>query len=124
MEQVSSSTFDAAEAYPSNQMIPTTIPVVPSLIIEEKEPVPISSTSSSDPENVQSSLRKLQGYLLKHRGGPNFGAGVLEPAESETMKESLTEVMSILRSEVDLEANTELKLEVMEQVSSSSSDAA
>merc|ERR1712238_95204 len=122
MEQVSSSSSDAAEARTSNQMTLSTVPVVPSPIIEEKEPVLVSSTSSSDLENVKSSLRKLQVYLLKHRGGPNFGAGVLGPAESETMKESLTEVLSILRSEVDLEVNTELKLEVMEQVSSSSSD--
>merc|ERR1712238_468122 len=124
MKQVFSSTFDAAEVRTSNQMTLSSVPVVPSPIIEEKEPVPVSSTSSSDLENVQSSLRKLQGYLLKHRGGPNFGERFLGSAESETMKESLTEVMSILRSEVDLEANTELKLEVMEQVSSLNSDAA
>jgi len=104
MKQVFSSTFDAAEVRTSNQMTLSSVSVVPSPIIEEKEPVPVSSTSSSDLENVQSSLRKLQGCLLKHRGGPNFGEGFLGSAESETMKESLTEVLSILRSEVGLEA--------------------
>jgi len=104
MEQVSSSIFDDAEAHSSNEISSTTVPVVLSPVIEEKELVPVSSTSSSDPQNIQSSLRKLQGYLLKHRGGPSFGAGVLGPVEAEILKGLSTEVLSMLRSEVGLEA--------------------
>lgn len=51
-------------------------------------------------EEVRRKVRTMQGLLLKHRGGPGFGAGRLKAPEAQRLEETLEEVKGILRSEV------------------------
>lgn len=45
------------------------------------------------------------GYILKHRGGSNFGSGRLKSQEQEQFIVSLNTVMSLLRNEAGMEAS-------------------
>lgn len=58
------------------------------------------SVVSDDEENVRRSIRTLQGLLLKHRGGPGFGAGRLRAPDAQRLEDTLHNVKSILRAEV------------------------
>jgi hypothetical protein len=43
------------------------------------------------------------GLILKHRGGPGFGSGVLKAHDATRLKELLDDVVGILKEEVDAE---------------------
>ena len=59
------------------------------------------AVAMNDEENVRRSIRTLQGLLLKHRGGPGFGAGRLRAPEAQRLEDTLQNVKSLLRAEVD-----------------------
>ena len=58
-----------------------------------------SSSSSVSEETRRRDLRTLMGLLLKHRGGPGFGAGRLRGAEAEQLAQLSNEVLAALRTE-------------------------
>ena len=45
--------------------------------------VAVASTGPTNEEDVRRNVRTLQGLLLKHRGGPGFGAGRLKAPEAK-----------------------------------------
>ena len=57
-------------------------------------------SAATDEEDVRREIRTLQGLLLKHRGGPGFGAGRLRAPEAQKLEDKLRTVKSILRAEV------------------------
>lgn len=59
-------------------------------------------------EESRSQIRTLMGLLLKHRGGPGFGKGILKAPEAERFETLLKEVTEILRAEA-LMAGANLK---------------
>ncbi|KAL3768182.1 hypothetical protein ACHAW5_007916 [Stephanodiscus triporus] len=61
---------------------------------------PAVVAAATDEEDVRRRVRTLQGLLLKHRGGPGFGAGRLKAPEARRLEETLAEVTGILRSEL------------------------
>jgi hypothetical protein len=96
------------EPEPIQSVVVPTIPVQQEL---EKSPEPravaappqpaASSTlaTSSTPEETRRKIRTLMGFLLKHRGGPAFGSGILQGAEIDRFDNLLQEVTSLLREE-------------------------
>jgi hypothetical protein len=65
--------------------------------------LPVAATpvvAATDEEDVRRKVRTLQGLLLKHRGGPGFGAGRLRAPEARRLEETLEEVTGILRAEL------------------------
>ncbi|CAM9273816.1 unnamed protein product [Chrysoparadoxa australica] len=54
---------------------------------------------AASPEEFRATMNKALGYLLKHKGGPGYGAGRLKQREAEIMVEALTKVISLLRAE-------------------------
>lgn len=56
---------------------PPPVPVAPTVTPVKQAPVPSSSTPPTE-EDKRSDIRTLMGLLLKHRGGPGFGAGRLQ----------------------------------------------
>lgn len=69
------------------------------------EPEPVAATTSPssgavDEGDVRNQIRNAQGLLLKHRGGPGFGAGRLKEPEAQRLENTLECVKGILRSEV------------------------
>lgn len=77
---------------------------------------PVPSGATDDEESVRRSIRTLQGLLLKHRGGPGFGAGRLKAPEAQRLEDTLQHVKSILRAEVSgggsaVPATTAVKVE-------------
>jgi hypothetical protein len=107
----------ATTASPSKQNLETltspTKPVVesassstppPPLRVSTPPPAaaPASGVSSSDNNNnddMRGDVRTLMGMLLKHRGGPGFGAGRLKEPEMERFERLLAQVTSKLREE-------------------------
>eukprot|EP00578_Thalassiosira_sp_NH16_P016919 CAMPEP_0181123046 /NCGR_PEP_ID=MMETSP1071-20121207/25661_1 /TAXON_ID=35127 /ORGANISM="Thalassiosira sp., Strain NH16" /LENGTH=1033 /DNA_ID=CAMNT_0023208103 /DNA_START=49 /DNA_END=3150 /DNA_ORIENTATION=+ len=69
-----------------------------------KEPAPASLSGSSEDEDIRRKTRTLQGLLLKHRGGPGFGAGRLKAPEAQRLEDTLEDVKGILRAEAGLES--------------------
>mmetsp|Transcript_40536 Transcript_40536/g.86319 ORF Transcript_40536/g.86319 Transcript_40536/m.86319 type:complete len:735 (+) Transcript_40536:163-2367(+) len=57
---------------------------------------------SMEEDRLRGKVRTLQGLLLKHRGGPGFGAGRLKAPEAQRLEDTLEEVRGILRSEVGI----------------------
>jgi len=69
-------------------------PVVPSPIVSE-------SRAARTVEESRQDIRKLQGLLLKHRGGSGFGSGLLRGEEVPTFQTTLQDVITCLRGEAD-----------------------
>lgn len=61
-----------------------------------------SITSSSSNEEIQKGIRTLMGLILKHRGGPGFGAGGLKGAEIGQCDQLLKDVTALLKEESKL----------------------
>ena len=60
---------------------------------------PASATMKSE-DDTRRDIRTLMGLLIKHRGGPGFGAGRIVGAEMERFASLSAEVVSLLRHEV------------------------
>lgn len=58
-----------------------------------------AATVTDNEDDARRKLRTLQGLLLKHRGGPGFGAGRLKEMEAQKLVETLREVTDMLRGE-------------------------
>ena len=58
-----------------------------------------AATVTENEDDARRKLRTLQGLLLKHRGGPGFGAGRLKEMEARKLVETLGEVTDMLRGE-------------------------
>jgi hypothetical protein len=68
--------------------------------IGQTAPSPLAAATLIDNEDdARRKLRTLQGLLLKHRGGPGFGAGRLKEMEARKLVETLGEVTDMLRRE-------------------------
>jgi hypothetical protein len=79
---------------------PVTSPPLPQPVVD-RQPQPVTQMyeSVSDETSRRQDVRTLMGLLLKHRGGPGFGAGRLVGADT-TRFDSLSEkVLATLRSE-------------------------
>jgi hypothetical protein len=63
----------------------------------------IDAPSMEDTEETRKKIRTLMGLILKHRGGPGFGAGRLKDDEFKKLVDSVKEVTDLLRSEAGLE---------------------
>jgi len=61
--------------------------------------VSITSSVSDDDESERRLLRTLMGLILKHRGGPGFGAGFLKGPDVARFESTLAEVTQMLSSE-------------------------
>ena len=59
------------------------------------------SADGGDEEQTRRDIRTLMGLILKHRGGPGFGSGVLKPHDATRLKGLLDDVVGILKEEVD-----------------------
>ncbi|KAL7526915.1 hypothetical protein ACHAXR_001709, partial [Thalassiosira sp. AJA248-18] len=86
-------------------VVKTTPPPPPPVVAAAMPPPPAAATSSPatgtmGADDVRQKLRTLQGLLIKHRGGPGFGAGRLKAPEAQRLEDTLEEVKGILRSEV------------------------
>jgi hypothetical protein len=80
-----------------------TTPVVstPAPIMQSATPAAAAAAEvpADDDEETRRKVRTLQGLLLKHRGGPGFGAGRLKAPEAQRLENTLEEVARILRAE-------------------------
>lgn len=63
----------------------------------------VTSAGPTDEDAMRTKVRTLQGLLLKHRGGPGFGAGRLRAPEAQRLEDTLVEVKGVLRSEAGME---------------------
>ena len=61
--------------------------------------VPVSAAAAPETEDSKRQARELQGYFLKHRGGPGFGSGKLRGNEVEKFEQTLKAVGGQLRAE-------------------------
>lgn len=64
----------------------------------QESPAAVGETN----EEMRSQLRTLMGLVLKHRGGPGFGAGRLKGSEAERFESLLKDVSNTLRSEAGI----------------------
>lgn len=78
-------------------------PLQPTPTIAETSPnAPVAPSMSKEGEYAEKSrhqIRTLMGLLIKHRGGPGFGAGRLKPVEGNRLEEVLNDVTSMLKEE-------------------------
>lgn len=65
----------------------------------------ILAPSMEDSEESRKSIRTLMGLILKHRGGPGFGAGRLKKAEFQEFEDSINEVTSLLEMEAGMKVS-------------------
>jgi len=66
-------------------------------------PTEVAKQSNAEPvddETARRAIRTLMGLILKHRGGPGFGAGYLKGPETSRFENTLAEVSDMLRSEI------------------------
>jgi len=66
-------------------------------------PTEVAKQSNAEPvddETARRTVRTLMGLILKHRGGPGFGAGYLKGPETSRFENTLAEVSDMLRSEI------------------------
>jgi len=63
----------------------------------------VTPAGPTDEDAMRTKVRTLQGLLLKHRGGPGFGAGRLRAPEAQRLEDTLAEVKGALRSEAGME---------------------
>jgi len=68
----------------------------------ESDAIRMATPSTEDSDEIRSSLRTLQGLILKHRGGPGFGAGQLKAPEALKLEDTLAQVTSMLRKEAGI----------------------
>ena len=68
-------------------------------VTEDLDDSPIRAPSMEDSEESRRSIRTLMGLVLKHRGGPGFGAGRLKEAEAQKLTDAISEVMALLKTE-------------------------
>ena len=83
--------------------------------VQEKSPLAAQSTTATtatDEETSRRSIRNLMGLILKHRGGPGFGNGILKGFDVERYEKTVNEVTELLRAEcgATLEEVTEISI--------------
>ena len=64
-------------------------------------------TTSSSSEVIREGVRTLQGLLIKHRGGPGFGAGGLKGNEIAQYEELMGDISALLKAEAMSNVGTE-----------------
>eukprot|EP00581_Thalassiosira_minuscula_P018474 CAMPEP_0183726258 /NCGR_PEP_ID=MMETSP0737-20130205/22906_1 /TAXON_ID=385413 /ORGANISM="Thalassiosira miniscula, Strain CCMP1093" /LENGTH=745 /DNA_ID=CAMNT_0025957559 /DNA_START=109 /DNA_END=2346 /DNA_ORIENTATION=- len=86
-------------------------PVAPAVPATPAAPVASTPAAGGAPDEdpMRGQVRTLQGLLLKHRGGPGFGAGRLKAPEAKRLEDTLTEVTGALRSEAGMPAVVDAK---------------
>jgi hypothetical protein len=65
----------------------------------ETGPKETTETKLKNPEEMRRDLRTLMGLLLKHKGGPGFGAGRIQGAEVERFERLAAEITDALQVE-------------------------
>jgi hypothetical protein len=65
-----------------------------------QQSTPSISTSSS-PDEIRTAIRTLMGLILKHRGGPGFGAGGLKGAEIGKYEKLMNDMTAFLKEEAE-----------------------
>merc|ERR1712151_274865 len=84
----------------------------PPSVVEQPTPDPITTSATAavmDDDYVNESrgkMRLLQGLILKHKGGPGFGAGRLKAPDEKRFIETANDVVSMLKSEVSSSRQT------------------
>ena len=81
---------------------PQTVPDPETPKLKSKSDAIPMSASANDSEDIHRSLCTLQGLILKHRGGPGFGAGQLKAPEASKLETSLTEVTTLFGKEAGM----------------------
>mmetsp|Transcript_797 Transcript_797/g.1258 ORF Transcript_797/g.1258 Transcript_797/m.1258 type:complete len:729 (+) Transcript_797:137-2323(+) len=79
-------------------------PPPPAPVVAAPEPASTTSLVDADAETKRRSIRTLMGLMLKHRGGPGFGAGRLKEPEAQKLESLLGDVIGMLRAESGTEA--------------------
>ena len=70
--------------------------------VQEKSPLAAQDTTATiaaDEESSRRLIRAMMGLILKHRGGPGFGNGILKGFDVERYEKTLNEVTELLRAE-------------------------
>lgn len=83
---------------PTHTLVSEPAPVVPPTPVRAVKSTPAVEGDDAS-EAVRRKIRTLMGLILKHRGGPGFGAGRLKAAEAEHFESLLGEMTEMLRSE-------------------------
>merc|ERR1712151_1118507 len=84
----------------------------PPSVVEQPTPDPITTSATAavmDDDYANESrgkMRLLQGLILKHKGGPGFGAGRLKAPDEKRFIETANDVVSMLKSEVSSSRQT------------------
>jgi hypothetical protein len=102
---------ESAPATVETQPEPVAPPPVPEPVVAHVQLAPpqqSSVTSSSDPSKQK--LRTFMGMILKHRGGPGFGKGLLKGPEIDRFESLLVEITTMLREEAMESAPTDVPM--------------
>eukprot|EP00566_Odontella_aurita_P008864 CAMPEP_0113574854 /NCGR_PEP_ID=MMETSP0015_2-20120614/27369_1 /TAXON_ID=2838 /ORGANISM="Odontella" /LENGTH=850 /DNA_ID=CAMNT_0000478019 /DNA_START=262 /DNA_END=2815 /DNA_ORIENTATION=- /assembly_acc=CAM_ASM_000160 len=103
-EAVQSEVVAAEEEAEAEEPTPLPDPE-PLKVNAEAESVAATPEPTSDDEASKiRTLRTLMGLLLKHRGGPGFGKGILKGPEADRLERTLEEASSVLREEAGMDA--------------------
>ncbi len=78
---------------------------------EDFDDTPIAAPSMEDSEESRQSIRTLMGLLLKHRGGPGFGAGRLKEDDFAKLTDTLNKVTATLQAEAGMEVSAPVAYE-------------
>jgi hypothetical protein len=116
--EASVATQAAPTPRPTHTLVSEPAPVVPPTPVQAVESAPAAEEEDAS-EVTRRNIRTLMGLILKHRGGPGFGAGRLKAAEAERFESLLGEVTKMLRSEALAAPSTggsELKVEPAQSV--------
>ena len=77
---------------------PDASPSAPAAVAVES---PAAGGSGADEDKARRDIRTLMGLILKHRGGKGFGSGVLKEMDANRLKDTLGEVMTVLKAEAE-----------------------
>lgn len=77
------------------------LPVPDAPAASAKAPGTSTGSTDGDEDKAKRDIRTLMGLILKHRGGKGFGSGVLKEPEANRLKDTLGEVMAVLKTEAE-----------------------
>jgi len=84
---------------PPAAVTPPPVVTPPPAVVTPPEAAPVASVTDDYDTESRGKMRLLQGLLLKHKGGPGFGAGRLKAPDEKRFRETANDVISMLKSE-------------------------
>ena len=97
---------------PQQPVVEAAAPAQPVEVAAPQQPASVAPPS---PEEMRTKIRTLMGLILKHRGGPGFGAGRLKGPEIDRFESSLEEISALLREEAMQTAPQEVPMMTVPQ---------